>query len=143
MNINIKVFVVFVLAICLMTGQNIFAQEEETGNVFAISTWKVGFNKVSEVLDNWEKEFTPIAAENEFILSQKTFTHLWGPDWNLVVITEYQDLASIEKAQQKFNELFEKKYPEKSKQDEVMKKMRSYFRGHDDAIVREVPKLRK
>lgn len=143
MNIKIKIFFVIVLAICLMTGQNILAQEEEIGNVFAISTWKVGFDKVSEVLDNWEKEFKPITAENEFVLSQKIMTHLWGPDWNIVVITEYKDFASIEKAQQRFNEIFEKKYPEKSKRDEIQKKNRSYFKGHDDAIVREVPKLRK
>ena len=128
----------------LSTGSILLAQEEEEqGNVFTISTFKVRFDQVDEVLDLWEKEFKPIAEQNDLIKSVKVFRHLWGPDWTIVIIREYENFAAISSAQEKSNELRKKKYPDKKKRDEIMKKNQSYLLGHTDAIVREVPKLRK
>ncbi len=58
-------------------------------------------------------------------------------------ITEYKDLASIQAAQKRNTELFEKQYPDKAKRDELTKKFQSFSQGHTDALVVENPKLRK
>jgi hypothetical protein len=125
-------------------GSFLFAQEqEEQGNVFTISTWKVPFTKLDEFQSLWEKEVTPSVKQNEFILSQRVFTHLWGPDWTVVTIIEYESLSAIESANKRSQELSKEKYPEKEKRDEIRKQIQSFFTGHTDAIVRENPKLRK
>ena len=49
----ISVTLLFLLA----NGQPVLAQEEEKGNVFAISTYKIPFNKIDHVLTMWEKHW--------------------------------------------------------------------------------------
>lgn len=142
---KIRQITILLLSLAFFCGSSVlFAQEEEEqGHVYAISTWKVRFDQLEEFLDLWEKENHPIAMQNEYILSTKVLTHLWGPDWSIVTITEYEKFEDIAAAWKKFNELFEKKYPNKNQRDKLQKKMRSYSLAHTDAIVQEVPKLTK
>lgn len=138
--IFISICMVFILsASTILPAQ----EKEETPPVFSISTWKVRFDKIEEFLNLWEKESLPLIKQNEFIKSFRVCTHLWGPDWTVVSIAEYESFSAIEDSQKKSSELFKKKYPDKAKRDEVWKKMRSLIMGHTDAIVEEVPKLRK
>ena len=141
-----KIFVYALLGMVLLVagGSIVFAQEEEEqGHVFTISTFKVSFGKLDEYLELWDKESTPLIKKNEFILSHRVFTHSYGPDWNIVVITEYENLSAIESANKKSKELFKEKYPDEDKLDEIYKQFGSYILAHTDAIVRERPKLRK
>lgn len=142
---KIKRIMVLLLGLAFFCGSSVlFSQEEEEeGHVYAISTFKVRFDQVEEFLDLWEKEYHPIDMQNEYILSTKTLTHLWGPDWSVVMITEYEKFEDIAAAWEKSNELFEKKYPKESQRDKITKKILSYRMGHWDAIVQEVPKLTK
>jgi hypothetical protein len=128
----------------ISTGSFLFAQEqEEQGNVFAISTFKVPFAKLSEFQSHWEKEIKPRVKQNEFILSQRIFTHLYGPDWTVVVLKEYENFVALESSHKRDDEILKKKYPEQEKRDEITKQFDNLFTAHTDAIVREVPKLRK
>ncbi len=134
----------FVLAgFCLLMVSFSAKAQEQQGNVFAISTYKIPFDRISEYFELYEKEAKPRVAQNEFILSQKILTHAWGPDWTVMFITEYKDLASIQTAQKRGTELFEKQYPDKAKRDELTKKFQSFSQAHTDALVVENPKLRK
>ncbi|MFC2088777.1 hypothetical protein ACFLSX_04175 [Calditrichota bacterium] len=135
---------VLVFALFFLFNVQAFAQEqEEEGNVFAISTWKLRFDKVDDFLEIIEKEMKPIYIQNEHIISLKVFTHLWGGDWMVVMIAEYESLAEIEAAQKKSTELLKQKYPDEKKLNEVNDKRRKLIIGHTDNIVREVPNLRK
>ncbi len=134
----------FVLAgFCLLMVSFSIKAQEQQGNIFAVSTYKIPFDRIPEYFELYEKEAKPRIAQNEFILSQKILTHAWGPDWTVMVINEYKDLASIQAAQKRGIELFEKQYPDKAKRDELTKKFQSFSQAHTDALVVENPKLRK
>jgi type II secretory pathway component PulL len=136
--------VIFILFFVSLTNIAVFAQEqEEEGNVYAISTWKIRFDQVDDFLEILEKESKPIYMQNEHVKSLKVLTHLWGEDWTVVMISEYESMAGIEAAQKKATELFEQKYPDEKKRKEVNDKRRKMIMGHTDNIVREVPNLRK
>jgi hypothetical protein len=81
--------------------------------------------------------------QNEYLLSQRIFTHLYGPDWTVVVLKEYEDFAGIELSSTRDKEIFKELYPDKEERDEINLEFDNSFIGHTDAIVREVPKLRK
>ena len=133
-----------ILLFVLFTNITAFAQEqEEEGNVFAISTWKLRFDQVDDFLEILEKESKPIYMQNEHVKSLKVLTHLWGEDWTVVMISEYESMAEIEAAQKKSAELFKQKYPDENKRNEVNDQRRKLIMGHTDNIVREVPNLRK
>jgi hypothetical protein len=125
------------------TASFVAAQEEDEGDLYTISFWKVRFDKLDEVLETWEDYFSPIQAEIPEVKSVKVFRHFWGPDWNLMVVTEYEDLTAMEQAEKKFEELFEKRVPDEAKRKEIMNVTGSYALGHWDAIVTELPKLSK
>lgn len=88
-----------------------------------------------------------VGVDSRVLHRFRFFTHIWGPDWTVVNITEYESFADIAKAGERFDELWEKKYPDeddwKAKRDEFMGEVVTYWQGHTDAIVREVPGLRK
>ncbi len=56
---------------------------------------------------------------------------------------EYKNLKNIEIADNKFDELYEKKYPDKSERDKLRDRRWKYWNNHFDAIVRDIPKLSK
>lgn len=137
------IFLFFCIGLALPIS-TLYAQEkEEQGNVFAISTWKIKFDQIDDFLKLIEEESKPIYIQNEHIKSMKILTHLWGGDWTVVMISEYESLAEIDAAQKRSAELFEKKYPDKQQRDTINDKRRSMIMGHTDNIVQEVPNLRK
>ncbi len=131
------------LAFLLGPAALLAQEEEEEGHVFQVSTFKVRFDQLEEFLDLWEKEYLPIDMQNDLMKSQKVLTHLWGPDWSVILIVEYDDFEALAAAWEKRKELWEQKYPSKSQRDRIDNKFRSYWTGHTDAIVTEVPKLTK
>jgi len=138
------VSVLLIMVLLFSTGSILFAQEKkEQGNVFCISTYKVPFAKLDGFLSLWEKHVKPRVKQNEYLLSQRIFTHLYGPDWTVVVLKEYEDFAGIELSSTRDKEIFKELYPDKEERDEINLEFDNSFIGHTDAIVREVPKLRK
>ena len=75
---------------------------------------KVNFNDIEALLEMWEEDFVT-TAENEFVLSSRILTHLLGPDWTLIILTEYAKFEDIAAATAKRTELFEKKYTSESR----------------------------
>ena len=69
--------------------------------------------------------------------------HVWGEDWSVVTVTEYENFASIEKAQIRMGELFKEKFPDKEKRKEATKQYQILIKGHYDSIVQEVAVLTK
>jgi hypothetical protein len=136
--------VIFILFFVSLTNIAVFAQEqEEEGNVYAISTWKIKFDQIDDFLEFMEKESKPIYTQNEHVKSMKILRHYWGDDWTVVMIAEYESLAGIEAAEKKADELLKQKYPDEKKREEVIDRRRKMIMGHTDNIVREVPHLRK
>ena len=113
--------IIFVLlSMTFIANCVLFAQEqEEKGHVFTISTFKVRYGDVDEYLKLSEGVEGPMTVQNEFILSRKVLTHLWGPDWRIIIIAEYEDFAAIGKAQEKYDELWKNKYPDKAERDKM------------------------
>ncbi len=117
-------------------------EEEEKGHVYTMSTYKISFKDFEEFIDVME-QFKEVWMENDFILSQKLMSHLWGPDWSVIVVTEYTDLSSIEKAQKRSKELIKEKFTDEEKLKELTQTYQEMIVGHTDAIVKEVPSLTK
>lgn len=125
------------------TASFLTAQEADEGNLYTISFWKVKFNKIDEVLETWEEYFAPIQRDIPEVKSVKVFRHFWGPDWNLMIVTEYESLTAMEAADKKWQEHFEKMVPDEGKRKEIMSVTGSHALGHWDAIVTEIPNLSK
>jgi hypothetical protein len=141
---RLSLIAVLILSFILFTTSAVFAQEqEEEGNVFAISTFKIRFDQRDDFLKYIETENKPIYDQNEHIISFKVLTHLWGEDWTVVTISEYKSMAAIEAAQEKTRELFKQKYPDEEEREKMYNKRRSMIMGHTDNIVQEVSKLSK
>jgi hypothetical protein len=118
-------------------------EQEEDAHVFAIVFYKIPFNELDEFTSFHEKEVQAIDRQIDEILSIKVFRHYWGPEWSIMEILEFKDLASMENAMEKRQELRNKRYPNKKDMEEFNKKRRDFLNGHFDALVREVPELRK
>jgi hypothetical protein len=58
-------------------------------------------------------------------------------------MAEYKDWEGFLAANKKSDELFQKKYPDKTVQDEIGKKWGGYLTNHTDAIVMDHPNLTK
>ena len=138
------VFVLLVGLVVFVTPQ-ISAQEEteEKGNVFAISTYKVQFQDIDTVLESWEEMWKPIYTKNEHVKSFRVFTHLWGSDWTIVFIGEYESLSAIEAAQERGDQIRKEIFPDEEQWQAKIAELQGMFVGHFDDIVTEVPSLRK
>jgi len=142
-----KRFLVVVLFVGFLTFgvSPVLAQEEaeEAGHVFAISTYKVQFGNVEKVLEMWEEMWKPVYTKNEHVKSFRVFTHLWGSDWMIVTIVEYESLSAIEAAQKRGEEIRKEVHPDEEEWQAKLAKVQKLFLGHTDEIVTEVPSLRK
>jgi len=91
----------FLLIVALAFSGTLYAQEENP-HLFVITTWERLFPEGSS-----QAEFDSLGAfwyenvvkKNEFIVNQKTMSHLYGSNsFDFVVINEYKGWADIEKA---------------------------------------------
>jgi len=117
-------------------------EAEEKGNVLVISTYKVQFQNVETMLKAWEEYWKPVIAKNEYVKSFRVFTHLYGSDWSIVAIMEYESMAAIDAAWARTEEIAEEMFPE-GEFKEVTTETQAMLMGHTDDIVQEVPSLRK
>ena len=144
MKLRQTILFTLTLTFLALTSSFVLAQDqEEAGHVFAISTYKVKSGQVNKYLDLLKEFRHPEVEQNEFLISQKVFRHRWGPDWNIVVIMEFGDFASIAKYQERNQELRQKMHPDKTERDKIAEQINELRLAHTDAIVTGVPKLRK
>ena len=115
----------------------------DSRHFYEITDVKVPYEKLEQFFNDYEKYVTPIVKKNQYVLSEKVFTHVAGPDWTVEIIDEYKNWADMGEAYKTFDELMAADYPDKSKRDEIESIFDVYFNGHADAIVVEVPRLTK
>ncbi|HJW28809.1 MAG TPA: hypothetical protein VJ508_06105 [Saprospiraceae bacterium] len=86
-----------------------------------------------------------VTNKNEYILSHREYRHYYTPSsTDYMIIEEYKDLASMEKANQRNDELIEAAWPDKAKRDVFMDAMNAYWENwHGDAIYTINTKLSK
>jgi len=136
--------VCLVVALMVFVTPLVLAQEEkeEEGHVFTISTYKVQFQNVDKIMKLWEEYWKPVNAKDEYIKSFRVFTHLWGSDWSIVAISEYESMAAIEASWVRGEEISKEMFPD-GEYEEKLAEIRAMLLGHTDNIVLEVPSLRK
>ena len=136
--------VCLVVALMVFVTPLVLAQEEkeEEGHVFTISTDKVQFQNVDKIMKLWEEYWKPVNAKNEYVKSFRVFTHLWGSDWTIVYIAEYESMAAIEASWVRDEEISKEMFPD-GEYEEKLAEMQAMTLGHTDNIVKEVPSLRK
>ncbi len=86
-----------------------------------------------------------VTNKNEYVLSHREYRHYYtASNTDYMVIEEYKDLASMEKASEMTTQLEEKAWPDKMKRKEFMDAMNAYFENwHGDAIYSTNTKLSK
>jgi hypothetical protein len=136
--------VCLVVALMVFVTPLVLAQEEkeEEGHVFTISTYKVQFQNVDKIMKLCEEYLKPVTAKNEYVKSFRVFTHLWGSDWTIVDIAEYESMAAIEASWVRDEEISKEMFPD-GEYEEKLAEMQAMLLGHADNIVLEVPSLRK
>ena len=136
--------VCLVVALMVFVTPLVLAQEEkeEEGHVFTISTEKVQFQNVDKIMKLWEEYWKPVNAKNEYVKSFRVFTHLWGSDWAIVYIAEYESMAAIEASWVRDEEISKELFPD-GEYEEKIAELQAMTLGHTDNIVKEVPSLRK
>jgi hypothetical protein len=135
------------LVVALMVGVTpvVWAQEqkEEESHVFTVSTYKVQFHNIDRILESWEKTWKPIYTKNEHVKSVRVFTHFWGSDWSIMMITEYESFSAIEDGLKRGEEIRKEMFPDDEQWQATLTELQKMGLGHTDDIVTEVPSLRK
>ena len=141
---NWKLSVIFMLCLTFVLSSvsvSFAEEEEEKGNLFNMTMVNVKPGKIDEYLELYEK--TTTVKDNEFIISSQIFTHLTGPEWSVLFMSEYKDFAAFHKAAERHDELFKEKFPDEKEREKISDEFAEYTISHTDAIVIEKPKLRK
>ena len=136
------------LACLLMTSAGAWAEEEtakeqEDSHVFALLMYKTKFSDIDPYLEIYTQEWMPLVKQNDLVLGHWIFQHAWGPDWTILIVEEFESHSSMGSAYEKFDELWEQKYPNKSDRAAADKAFSDLLLGHSDAIVTEMPGLTK
>ena len=86
-----------------------------------------------------------VVNKNEYILSHREYRHFYtANNTDYVIVEEYKDLASMEKANAMTTQLEEKAWPDKMKREAFLASMNVYFEDwHGDGIFTTNPKLSK
>lgn len=133
----------FLILSAFIAAPQAYSQSQNTGHLVTMTFLQIPNEQISEFFDFWEKEAKPLDAENEYILSTKIYTHMWGPAWTVCLVTEYKDWEGFIAAEKRGNEIFDKKYTDETKRSEIGKKFSGFLNNHTDAIVYDHPNLQK
>ncbi|MFC2103070.1 hypothetical protein ACFLSS_01450 [Bacteroidota bacterium] len=135
-----KVSICFLLAVILALSGVLYAQDTES-HVFTVMTFELlnpeggSSAEFDSLATLWDKNLT---KKNEFIVSEKAMTHLWGSNSDdFVLITEYKNFADIENASNRNSELMKEAWPDKAERQNFVKAYSKYFGSHSDEIYQE------
>jgi len=86
-----------------------------------------------------------VTNKNEYVLSHHEYRHFYtANNTDYVIVEEYKDLASMEKANDMTTQLEEKAWPDKMKRKAFLDAMNAYFEDwHGDGIFTTNTKLSK
>lgn len=147
MNSRIKRFVVAVAVVAaLLVGATVWAQVKRPYRNGSV--WSIAFIKVKPGMDvaylnylsgSWKAE-QDAAKKEGLILSYKVLsTEAHGAsDFNLMLMTEYKDLASMEAGQEKFDALVQKVIGDDQKQMQGYKDRLEIREVLGDRLAREI-----
>ena len=138
-----QLFLLIAITVLTAISTVSYSQDKQQSHLYEMNFITLNYEQMEDFMQLYENYGKPMDMQNEFILSTKILRHVSGPSWNICFITEYKDLEAFAKSQKRGDEIFEKMYPDKSKQEEIMKKWSGYLRGHTDALVRDNPGLEK
>jgi hypothetical protein len=119
------------------------AKDQEDSHVFAMLMHKTQWSDIDAYLELYKQEWMPLVKQNDLVLGHWIYQHAWGPDWTILIVEEFESLSSMGLAHEKFDELWEKKYPDKSERAAADKAFSDLVSGHSDAIVTERPGFTK
>jgi hypothetical protein len=123
-RVTVSVVGLFVVACVLAAGLSVYAQV--TRPYRSGSVWEMSFIRVKPGMDSaylnyiatdW-KRVQESAKKEGLILSYRVLTtESHGPtDWNMILMTEYKDLATLEASEQKSDAFFQKAVGDDQKQ---------------------------
>ena len=133
----------FLVIVLLFSISSKLHAQDSTAHIYTVSTLKVPIEKVEDFLNNWEKYVTPVIKQNEYVISEKLLTHLWGPDYTVLLIDEYKSWEDIKAADKRYDEIAKIMEPDKDKRNEIDKLFSPLYNGHSDAILMEYTKTTK
>ena len=131
-NVTILLVTMFLFP---LVGQS----QAPTGNVVNVQTHKMKRpeNGSVEARDSLLAiYFNMVVKKNEFILSHREYRHMFTASNNdYLVITEYKDLASMEKAFERTDALEKEAWPDEAKAKAYFDALGAYFENwHGDAL---------
>ena len=130
-------------SVFLVSAAPVLAQDEDPGTrLITLTSFTVPPGQASQ--DFWaavDKYQFPADKANPHILSERVASHYFGSGHNVWIITEYEDLSALQKADEWNNENFDKEYPEGSAARDSAnaafeKGFTPYFTPHEDQILR-------
>ena len=130
-------------SVFLVLARPVLAQDEDAGTrLITLTSFTVPPGQSTQ--DFWavvDKYLFPADKANPHILSERMASHYFGSGHNVWIITEYEDMAALQKAEEWSDENFEKQYPEGSaardSADAAFEKgFTPFFTPHDDQILR-------
>ncbi|WP_300567038.1 hypothetical protein [Flavobacterium sp.] len=131
-----------------MPGEKILAQKADKELVYYVRKASFAYPK-----DGTEKEFTDLSkqlydaltSKNEYLKAYYPYSHAWGSNsTDFVEVYVVESLASLEKAFERDDELFNAQWKDEKSRDDFNKKLGRYFtKTHSDYIYRSVVGLQK
>lgn len=140
---SLKNFLVLLAIVTICTYSHNVNAQESNSHIYTATTLKIPIEKMDEFLSNYEKYVTPVIKQNEYVISEKLLTHLWGPDYTVLLMDEYKTWGDIEAADKRYGEISKTIEPDKDKRMEIDKLLSPYYNGHTDAILMEYTKTTK
>lgn len=137
-------FVLFFFLISINAQHSNETYEGFSSNYLLITTmhWNSGFDIDFDEWKSVEQEyFDKVIDKNEYILGASVYRHMVSPDDSEVIfITVYDSLASLEKAIDVSNDLIETAWPNEDEREAFFNKQKSYYTGvHSDEIATSLP----
>ena len=117
--------------------------QSSSNHIYEMNYLTIPAEQIDDFLKFYEEYGKPLDSQNEYVLSVKVFTHVFGPSWNVAFLTEYKDFDAFTKGRTRGDELFEKMFTDKTKMTEISNKFAKYLTGHTDALVLDHPELSK
>jgi len=137
-----KTIITCLTGIFILTTLVVAQDEEEKGNIFSVSHYKIKYDMVDEYMD-YLKENRKLWDEVDEILSAKVLRHWWAGSWNVILIWEWKNLTQMDAGLKHLDEVTKEKYPDKAVREERTKKGMGMILDHWDDICTEEPSLTK
>jgi len=137
-----KTITTFFAGICVLASLVSAQDDEPKGHVVSMSYYNIKYDMIKEYMEYLE-ENKQLWDKVDEILSVRVLRHWWAGDWNVVIIREWESLASMETGLEQVTKLTKEKYPDKEVREKRSNKAMSMVMSHWDDICRDVISLTK